>query len=87
MQTPMSSGVVCVRLLDGNREHGGKLACKAGEEASGHDRGKQFEDRGLLASVATNVVTLITKDGIKELPLMGKDEVAGCLLDEIAARR
>ena len=36
---------------------------------------------------ATNVVTLITKDGIKELPLMGKDEVAGCLLDEIAARR
>jgi len=27
------------------------------------------------------------KDGIKELPLMGKDEVAGCLLDEIAARR
>jgi len=34
-----------------------------------------------------NVVTLITKDGIKELPLMGKDEVAGCLLDEIAARR
>ena len=39
-------GSVCVRLLDGNREHGGKLACKAGEEASGHDRGKQFEDRG-----------------------------------------
>ena len=37
--------------------------------------------------VATNVVTLITKDGIKELPLMGKDEVAGCQLDEIAARR
>ena len=32
-------------------------------------------------------MTLITKDGIKELPLMGKDEVAGCLLDEIAARR
>ncbi len=31
--------------------------------------------------------TLITKDGIKELPLMGKDEVAGCLLDEIAVRR
>lgn len=32
-------------------------------------------------------MTLITKDGIRELPLMGKDEVAGCLLDEIAARR
>lgn len=32
-------------------------------------------------------MTLITKDGIRELPLMGKDEVAGCLLDEITARR
>ncbi len=39
-------GLFVMRLLDGNREHGGKLACKAGEEASGHDRGKQFEDRG-----------------------------------------
>ena len=28
-------------------------------------------------------MTLITKDGIRELPLMGKDEVAGCLPDEI----
>ena len=28
-----------------------KLACKAGEEASGHDRGKQFEDQRVPASV------------------------------------
>lgn len=37
--------------------------------------------------VDTNVVTIITKEEIKELPLMGKDEVAGKLLDEIIARR
>ena len=35
----------------------------------------------------TNVVTLITHDGVEELPLMGKDEVAACLLDEIQKRR
>ena len=46
-----------------------------------------LKTEGAGFGVATNVVTLITKDGIKELPLMGKDEVAGCLLDEIAARR
>lgn len=32
-------------------------------------------------------MTLITKGGIRELPLMGKDEVSACLLDEITARR
>lgn len=37
--------------------------------------------------VSTNVVTIITADGILELPLMGKDEVAGRLLDEIQLRR
>ena len=37
--------------------------------------------------VETNVVTLITRDEIKELPLMGKDEVAGKLLDEIQKMR
>lgn len=34
----------------------------------------------------TNVVTIITKDGKKELPLMTKDEVADALLSEIAAK-
>lgn len=33
--------------------------------------------------VDTNVVTLIRKDGIKELPQMGKEEVAVAILDEI----
>ena len=37
--------------------------------------------------VDTNVVTIITPDGAQELPLMGKDEVAGRLLDEIKRRR
>ena len=46
-----------------------------------------LKTEGAGFGVATNVVTLITKDGIRELPLMGKDEVAGCLLDEITARR
>ena len=46
-----------------------------------------LKTEGAGFGVATNVVTLITKDGIKELPLMGKDEVAGCLLDEIAVWR
>ena len=37
--------------------------------------------------VSTNVVTVITKDGLQELPRMGKDEVAAHLLDEIQRRR
>lgn len=35
----------------------------------------------------TNVVTLITRDTVRELPLMGKDEVAGRILTEISDRR
>ena len=37
--------------------------------------------------VDTNVVTIITSDGVHELPLMGKDEVARRLLDEIQSLR
>ena len=37
--------------------------------------------------VSTNVATLITKDDVMELPLMGKDEVAEKLLDAIEQRR
>ena len=33
--------------------------------------------------VDTNVVTILTADGIQELPLMGKDQVAAKLLDAI----
>lgn len=34
----------------------------------------------------TNVVTLIARDGVRELPQMSKDEVAMALLDEVMAR-
>lgn len=37
--------------------------------------------------VDTNVVTILTADGIQELPLMGKDQVASRLLDAILERR
>ena len=37
--------------------------------------------------VDTNIVTVITPDGVQELPLMGKDQVAQKLLDEILRRR
>lgn len=37
--------------------------------------------------VDTNVLTLITADDIKELPLMSKDKAAEALLDEILKRR
>lgn len=35
----------------------------------------------------TNIVTLITEDGAKELDIMSKEEVAGHILDEILVRR
>lgn len=37
--------------------------------------------------VDTNVVTLITPDGTRELPLMSKADVADAILDEILKRR
>ena len=37
--------------------------------------------------VDTNVVTILTADGMRELPLMGKDQVASQLLDAILERR
>ena len=36
--------------------------------------------------VETNVVTILTPDGVKELPLMEKSQVAQVLLDEILRR-
>ena len=35
----------------------------------------------------TNVITILTKEGIKQLPLMSKLEAADAILDEIMARR
>ena len=46
-----------------------------------------LKTQGAGFGVETNVVTLITKDAVTELPLMGKDQVAGKLLDEIQKRR
>ena len=37
--------------------------------------------------VDTNVVTFITPDGTRELPLMSKADVADAILDEILRRR
>ena len=37
--------------------------------------------------VDTNVATILTADGIQELPLMGKDQVAAKLLDAVLERR
>ena len=42
-----------------------------------------LKDDGAGFGTSTNVVTLITKDVLKELPLMSKDEVAHNILDEI----
>ena len=42
--------------------------------------------KGAGFSVDTNVVTIISKDGIKELDLMSKDDVAYKLLEEISGR-
>lgn len=36
--------------------------------------------------VDTNVVTIITAEGVKELPIMSKEEVANALVDEIMSR-
>ena len=37
--------------------------------------------------VETNVITLITREGIRELPLMGKDQATAALLDAIEQKR
>ena len=36
--------------------------------------------------VDTNIMTLITKEREKELPLMSKEDVANAILDEIVAK-
>ena len=51
--------------------------------------GFSMETRDLVenSSANTNVVTLITPDGTRELPLMSKADVADAILDEILKRR
>jgi phosphopantothenoylcysteine decarboxylase/phosphopantothenate--cysteine ligase len=42
-----------------------------------------LKQQGAGFATDTNVVTLITKDETKELPLMSKEEVADAILDAI----
>ena len=46
-----------------------------------------LKTEGAGFGVDTNVVTILTPEETKELPLMGKDQVAGVLLDEIQRKR
>ena len=47
-----------------------------------------LKDPGAGFGVDTNVVTFLTPDGgVRQLPLMSKDDVAGAILDEILARK
>ena len=46
-----------------------------------------LRQQGAGFGVDTNVVTIITKEETKQLPLMGKDQVAAQLLDEIQQHR
>lgn len=46
-----------------------------------------LKQAGAGFAVDTNIVTIITEDGVTELPIMDKDEVAHRLLDEIVRRR
>jgi phosphopantothenoylcysteine decarboxylase/phosphopantothenate--cysteine ligase len=43
-----------------------------------------LKQQGAGFGTDTNVVTLITKDETKELPLMSKEEVADAILDAIS---
>ena len=42
-----------------------------------------LKEKGAGFGVDTNVITLITRGGEKELPLMSKDDAANAIFDEI----
>ena len=42
-----------------------------------------LKEKGAGFGTDTNIVTIITKEQVKELPIMRKEEVANCLIDEI----
>ena len=46
-----------------------------------------LKQEGAGFGVDTNLLTLIAADGVKELPLLSKEEAAHALLDEILRRR
>ena len=45
-----------------------------------------LKEQGAGFAGDTNIVTIITSDSVKELPLMTKEETAGQIIDEILAR-
>ena len=45
-----------------------------------------LKQAGAGFGVDTNVVTIITKDEVKELDIMSKEDVAGAIVDEILDR-
>ena len=45
-----------------------------------------LKQAGAGFGVDTNVVTIITKDEVKELDIMSKEDVAGTIVDEILAK-
>ena len=45
-----------------------------------------LKQAGAGFGVDTNVVTMITKDGVKEMDIMSKEDVAAAIVDEILAR-
>ncbi len=45
-----------------------------------------LKQAGAGFGVDTNIVTMITKDGVKEMDIMSKEEVAAAIVDEILAR-
>ncbi len=45
-----------------------------------------LKEQGAGFAGDTNIVTIITGDSVKELPLMTKEETAGQIIDEILAR-
>lgn len=42
-----------------------------------------LKEKGAGFGTETNIITMITADAQKELPLMSKEEAAGCILDEL----
>ena len=45
-----------------------------------------LKEAGAGFGTDTNIVTLITKDEVRELPKMSKEDVAAAILDEIAKK-
>lgn len=42
-----------------------------------------LKDKGAGFGTDTNLITIITKDNVNQLPLMPKEDVANSILDEI----